>query len=258
MALHIFTYYTSNEKAMFMMKTAEMHGVKVHNLWDGRPWGGLQDKLITMHEKLKTLDKTDVVCFIDAYDVIVNADAETMLQSFKDADCDFLLSAETNLDPARDEFKDYPESPTIFRYVNTGVYIGYVHAILHSLEYGSYLGMNDQEYMHGYYLKNYKTKNIKLDTGGKFVLSMYKVPWDSLVIHDGFIHYEDFQTRPCIVHFNGMSYLDVMKDYKHSDGKMYFDYHAVYGRTFNACIGAKMLTKNTDTICKLTGRGSTY
>ena len=34
-----------------------------------RPWSGFKDKLVAMREFLATLPPTDVVCFVDGYDV---------------------------------------------------------------------------------------------------------------------------------------------------------------------------------------------
>lgn len=260
MSLHFYTYSTSPEKALYLFESAKFHGITVQNLSPGTVWNGLQDKCIAMINKVKSLPDDDMICFLDAYDVIVNADADTILKTFKDANCEILFGAEMNLDPVSLHQYPYPESPTQMRYMNTGVYVGYVRAIRKMLEWREFM-KNDQEYMNMYFIQNNggKDVNISLDYFSKLALNMYKIPWSDLRIHNGRVSLPTLNTTPCIVHFNGMSYLDIQKDYiKISEKEYSFDYNKVYDRTFTAMLGSKMLTKSCDVVCVLIGRGSTY
>lgn len=259
MALHFYTYSTSPEKAYYLFETAKFHGITIENLSPGTAWNGLKDKCIAMIAKVNSLPDDDIICFLDAYDVIVNADAETILKTFKEAKCEILFGAETNLCPESLNEYPYPESPTIFRYMNTGVYVGYVRAIRKMLQWGKFTS-NDQEYMNLYFLKNNNGKdvNVCLDYYSKLALNMVGIPWSELRIENGLVSLKQTNTVPCIVHFNGMSFLDLNKDYVRQGDSLSFFYDKVYDRTFISILSSKMVTKTCDIVCYLTGRGSSY
>lgn len=255
--LHVFTYSTSPEKMQFLKASAELHGVPLQNLSKTNEWNGLQDKVKAIKTALSVLPETDIVCFLDAYDVIINADIETILETFKQANTDLFVGAEINLSPGNIyHLKEvYPESPTEFRYLNSGCYIGYVHAVKALWE--TVKDENDQADANEYYIQN--QSKIKLDTATNLVLNMESVPWDTIQICEGVIQYIPLQTDPCFVHFNGMSYLDMEKECIHlGENKYTFDYKKVYTRVFSAILSSKLHSYKVDVVCKLTGHGTTY
>lgn len=255
---HFYTYFTQPEKATYLLESAKFHGITVTNLWDGKPWEGLWNKFQRMEETIRDFPEDDIVCFLDAYDLIVNADANKIIDTFVKSKSDILFGAETNLDPVDIGKERYPNSPTIFRFLNSGVYVGYVRAIKKMLHFKNYVGENDQKHSHLYFLEKGAENNINLDYNSNLVVNMYGVPWQELQIMNGSIHYIPFRNEPCIVHFNGMSYLDIDKDYIRNGNQLQFIYNAVYDRLLCALHASKILTKSADIVCIPTGRGSTY
>jgi hypothetical protein len=256
MSLHLYTYFTSSAKAKYLMETARFHNIEVKNLALSDVWQGFHQKMIRMLEVSNTLPDDDIICFVDSYDLLVNTDSETLINTFKSFNRDLVFGAEINLHPGSLKDYSYPESSTQFRYLNSGFYIGYVKAIRKMFS-SKVLEGDDQEYMNRYFLENIN-ESIKLDTEAKLVLNMYRVPWDKLIFSSGKVIYPDLNTVPCFIHFNGMSYLDINKDCIRNGNNISFNYYAVHDTTFSAVLGSKMLTKSCDVVCKLTGRGTSY
>jgi hypothetical protein len=253
MSLHVFTYSTSEEKARYLFESAEIHGLSIQNLAKTKEWTCLRDKLIAMLNELKTLPDNDIVCFVDAYDLLVNADASKIIETFKSTNCKVLFGAETILFPDTFKDKEYPQSPTLFRYLNAGCYIGYVSAIRNILD-NENIQENDQDYLNHYYVDHGKDQEITLDHHVKLVLNMNTIPWGRVYIENGYVHFPPMDTTPCFIHFNGMSYLDRNKDLKNN----MFDYNGIYDRTFINICKSKRLTQEHDVLCMLTGTGHSY
>lgn len=258
--LHVYTYSTSPEKVQFLMESAKLHNLSIENLSTTLQWTNFRDKLNAMQKKIDSLPRDDIVCFLDAYDILVNAPSEKIIESFKKMNTDILFGAEIILWPPKlHELKDqYPESPTPFRFLNSGCYIGYVHAIQEMLSWSDF-GDDDQEYCNKYFLQHRTTKQIKLDTHAEFVLNMQQVPWQTLNVENGVIFFLGFNTTPCFLHFCGMSYMDVEKDFVElGDNKRGFTYGKVYSRTFLALITAKFISERSPLRLQLTSNGHTY
>jgi hypothetical protein len=259
MTFHIVTYSTSPEKALYMFESAKFHGVEVRNLAPSTKWNGLRDKLIAIQSFIQELPEDDIFCFIDAYDVILNANTETILETFHSKGVELVFGAEVNLDPPSLKSLSYPESSTVFRYLNSGVYIGYIRAIRKMLAWGDYLQIeNDQEYISRYYVEHHKDPSLHLDINASLVLNMFMIPWNALQIVSGFVKFPHYKTIPCFLHFNGMSYLDVDKDLIKNKNGYSFNYTKVYNRTFLAVLESKRFSKGLDIVCALTGKGNTY
>jgi hypothetical protein len=259
MSLHIYTYSTSDAKAKYLFESANVHMLPVENLATTKEWTGFRDKLSAVHKKIETLPDTDIVCFLDAYDIIVNADADTIHRTFMMTGADIVFGAETTLDPPSLKSYTYPESSTRFRYLNSGAYIGYVHALKSMFTWENYMNCeNDQEYVSRYFLENYTTKRLFLDTKASFVLNMHKVPWSELVIEKGLILCPGLSTSSCFLHFNRTSHMDVNKDYVRQGDVIAYDITKLYERTFHALLTTKVMSYQMDVKCLLTGRGATY
>jgi hypothetical protein len=263
-AIHFVTYHTSNEKSKYLYDSAAFHKIEIKNLARSDHWVGLRDKLIGLRDFVTTLPSDDIVCFLDAYDGIVNASKDEFMTKFLETKTEIIFGAEINLHPDSLHSLAYPESSTAMRYLNSGFYIGYVRALQKFVGNKRFeefdKDYNDQEYFNRYYIENYQKENIKLDTQCDFVINMNKVPWNSLQTHSGLVHttFQDLNKRPLFIHFNGMSYLDVDKDCVRNGNTVSFNYHQMYHRTFFAIINSKILTSRCDVVCLLTGRGMTY
>ncbi len=256
--LHVYTYYTSTHQARVLLDSAAIHGLPIQNLATTTAWNGLQDKLLAMQRVLDTLSDTDICCFVDAYDVVVNCNTDTLLQRFLASGVDLLFGAETQLDPPFMPVEAYPTADTPFRFLNSGVYIGRVAAIRAMMAWGDCRGMNDQEYAARYWLHVRGTEPVRLDTRCQIALNMWAVPWAQLQIRGGDIHYTPFQVSPCFVHFNGGSYRDLYRDFVRRDGAFVFVENPDEWETLEACVRFKQATLVSGEVEYLEGRGHTY
>jgi hypothetical protein len=176
--LHVITYSTSPEKVQFLMESASIHSVKVQNLSTTTEWKGFAERVATVKEFLRSLPPRDIVCFLDAYDVLVNATEEQILSTFQASNCELLFGAEIDLFPHsfKERISQYPSSPTPFRFLNAGVYVGYAEAILKLFSWKESIGTDDQGYCQEYILENPSSDLITLDHTCSLVLNMSKVP----------------------------------------------------------------------------------
>ncbi len=111
-----------------LRQSCRLHGMELKVLAMGAPYYGHGTKLVHMLAYLNTLQDDEIVMFVDGFDVLVVADKEVILRKFLDMNIPFLMAAEKTAYPA-DVQHLYPPSPTPFRYINTGTYIGYVGII---------------------------------------------------------------------------------------------------------------------------------
>jgi len=93
----------------------------------GDVFRGFCEKFVLMQQHLQTLDDADVVLFVDAYDVLILANPETILNTFVQMQVPCVISVERTCWPDESVKDRYSPSPTSFRYINSGTYIGYVH-----------------------------------------------------------------------------------------------------------------------------------
>jgi hypothetical protein len=250
--LHVFTYSTSELRVQPLLASASQHGLIIKNLATTTKWNGLQDKLLAMVACLNELPPSDIVCFVDAYDVIANCSSNELLARFKAKNTNLWIGAEMYMDPPTLSRDSFPKSPTDLRFLNSGVYIGYVSALKHMLSWGDFLNKNDQEYVSEYFLSH--QDSTTLDVHANLVLNMFGVPWQTLKIEGGHVYSEDKNIDPCFLHFNGQSYTDTYKDFV--DGK--FKENGSSTRLLTTLVEAMDLTKNHDIVCYLTGKGHTY
>jgi hypothetical protein len=250
--LHVFTYSTSEVRVQPLLASAKQHGLDIKNLATTTLWNGLQDKLLAMVGCLNGLPSSDIVCFVDAYDVIANCSSNELLARFKAKDTELWIGAEINMDPPTLPMDSFPTSPTDLRFLNSGVYIGYVHAIKNMLSWGDFLNKNDQEYVSEYFLSH--QDSVTLDVHASLVLNMFGVPWQTLKIEGGHVYSEDKGIEPCFLHFNGQSYTDTYKDFV--DGK--FKENGSSTRLLTALVESMDLSSKHDIVCYLTGKGHTY
>jgi hypothetical protein len=105
-----------------------------------KPWRGFQMKLLAVKEFIDNVEKIHpaenvVICFVDGYDVLFADSAANILSKFEAFDKPFVISAEKNLKPdsSRSMQQVYDaasiDSPSPFKYVNSGTYIGTLEEI---------------------------------------------------------------------------------------------------------------------------------
>lgn len=214
--LHIITL-GSNENEMRTLKESALGNDVNIKFIVCEKWNGYVDKIIRMQEAISELPEDDIVCFIDAYDVLLFCDETEILSKFKEYHCDIVLSGELNCYPGENihRYNDIYnalnlQNMTNFRYVNSGGYIGYKHAIqklynwkpLDEIHEISKLG-GDQNYFTEYYLNHALNTPIKIDMYEKIFQSMYKIHYEGIEFRNGRLYNNVLEQEPCFVHFNG-------------------------------------------------------
>jgi len=197
--LHILTFATDPQKITL--------NHPVTNIGLNKPWKGFIDRLLVVRRYLATLPDTDIVCFTDAYDaVILNPD--TILPTFLSLNTDILFSAETSCYPWAHVASMYPPSPTKYRYLNAGGYIGYVWALKQILADTNAIQQSpcDQGFLTYVFLQkqtNQTPIHMKLDINATLFQTAYAVPWSDFQVRNGVFHNIVQNTTPSIIHYNG-------------------------------------------------------
>jgi hypothetical protein len=205
--LHIFTFLTDENRIESLKKSANLFNVNITYI-QNKIWNGYVDKIIAIENVIKDIDDNDIICFIDAYDVLLNNTEDEIISRFKDYNCDVLLGAELNCYP--NTYKNrFPDTTTNYKYINSGGYIGYKYAIkkiftwkpLNEI-YNICINGGDQTYFIEYYL-NHMHENIKLDDRCLIFQNMHLVNWQEINFNTGKTYNTILNTYPCFIHFNG-------------------------------------------------------
>jgi hypothetical protein len=205
--IYIYTFYTNEEKISYLKETALLNNVEINYL-KKETWNGYVDKIIAIDDIIKKHLDCDIICFIDAYDVLINQDIDNLLEKFNYYSCDLLIGSELSCYP--DKYKSmYSNIDSKYKYVNSGGYIGYKYAIQKIFTWKSYDDIykicsdgGDQSYFTEYFITNNSDK-IKLDTECLIFQNMHLVDWNDINFHCGKVCNKILKTTPCFIHFNG-------------------------------------------------------
>lgn len=205
--LHIYTFYTDDSKIEYLKQSAKFNNVNINYIKNDK-WNGYVDKIIAIKNVVQLLNDDDIVCFIDAYDVLINNSYSEIENRFKSFNCDILLGAELNCYPDL-YITRFPETTTKYKYINSGGYIGYKHAIQKIFEWKSMEEIynickngGDQTYFIEYYL-NHMNESIKLDDKCDIFQNMHLVSWKEFTFNSGKFTNNILNVAPCFIHFNG-------------------------------------------------------
>jgi hypothetical protein len=205
--LYIYTFYTDENRIKYLKDSSLLNNVEICYLKKDT-WSGYIDKIIAICDILKNHLEDDIICFIDAYDVLVNQSIDNLLEKFYYYNCDLLIGAELNCYPLMYKIM-YPELNSKYKYVNSGGYIGYKHALQKLFNWKSYNDIykicsngGDQSYFTEYFLSNSSNK-IKLDNECLIFQNMHLVNWNELSFNSGKLYNNILKTSPCFIHFNG-------------------------------------------------------
>lgn len=229
---YIYTVASDPQKSRFLLDTATAVNLPIHIL-EITHWTGFIDKILAIKRQLELLQDHDVVCFLDAYDVMAMANREEILYKFSKSGYNILMSSELNCYPKENEeryamveyelfdkeysmgiwdTKDSKRVCTNYKYMNSGGYIGYVYALKQMFQWKSeeeirsiiQLG-GDQNFFTQYYLEfaNSSEVNIGLDWNQELFQNLYKVDLKDFAFFNGRLYNHCLKTYPCFVHFNG-------------------------------------------------------
>lgn len=213
--LHIFTCLTDQSRIACLKASAKQHNTKIKYIL-ANEWGGYSDKIEAMKMAIKDLKERDIVCFIDAYDVLINDSSERIRTLFLEQNKEIIFGAEIDCYPSsalerHDKYNKGTEE-TEHRYLNAGGYIGYVNAIKEMLYWKDEETIRqicqdggDQKYFMEYlFSTNSKaTQYICLNTEANIFLNLHRVDWNDLEFREGKVYNKALANVPCFVHFNG-------------------------------------------------------
>lgn len=187
-----------------LLISCKVHGITLDILGMGLPYRGNGQKLNYMKEYIKAMPDNDIVLYVDAYDILFLTDKKTILKKFLKMKSSFVISAERNCFPFRGLANKYPESPTPFRYINSGSFMGYVKSmkkILGEIAVNEKISDQGQLTLHYFDHQNEYT----LDYRCELFMPLVGVHINELLIDRkrGEIYSLSTRSRPCIVHGNG-------------------------------------------------------
>eukprot|EP00741_Cyanophora_paradoxa_P005379 tig00000881_g5217.t1 len=156
----------------------------------------------------------DVVMFVDAFDVIfAPTSAEEILAKFFETGCEVVFAAEYFCWPRPEMKERYPEVTTPYRFINSGLYIGYARTIRR------YLGncgrpfdtlSDDQAFYTHVYFNPPPSKKMCIDYKNDLFMCMGGALQDAKLLlpsetGNSKVEVENVKTkgRPKIMHFNG-------------------------------------------------------
>lgn len=204
MQVHVLTVGTDQSKMWALEQSAKAHGITYLNLgrkvnWAGGTMeaqgGGQKINLVRNH--LESLHDGDVVLFVDGYDVIINDTLPTILERYEDMGADIIFAAEKNCWPDATMASQFPLS-TIYRYLNSGAYIGKVGTLKEFLNKAVPNDSDDQLWMQKRFLSSdwQSTASANLDYEGY----IFQCDDDVEVING---QLSNGMCCPCIYHGNG-------------------------------------------------------
>ena len=192
----------------------------------GVKWTGLSQKLEAAHSFAKSLPETDVILFTDAYDVMFTEKTSVIHEKFMTLSAktksQIIFSAECGCWPHVMENKEiclskYPMSPTPYRYLNSGTWIGYAKESAIMLqeimnEAGKdFANANDQKLVADMYMEG--RNGIKLDFYNEIFQSMHMtldppLPYCNPILDVRLTEDRKWKniltsSTPAVFHFNG-------------------------------------------------------
>jgi len=188
--LHTVTYASHggrDDRFCRAVESSIRHGFDLVILGWGVAWRGLSQKLEAAHAYAAALPESHAILFTDAFDVLFCDTPDNILAQYLLQDAPLLFSAECGCWPHVMEDqkacfdgpvgKSYPKSPTPYRYLNSGTWIGMAKPATDMLkavmvEAGNQFGnANDQKLVADMYMAG--RFGIKLDFYNKLFQSMH-------------------------------------------------------------------------------------
>lgn len=192
-----------------LIASCEKYGIQLEILGMGKPYRCNMDKLRIIRKYCHRLPDNDLILFIDAFDVLILADKREIVSRFLALDVPMLMSMEMNCWPSDEMAAFHPPTDSVFKYINTGGYIGWVKAVrewLDAFDKSLLSGKSDQEAAQKLFAK--KPQFYALDHWCAIFLCLYLVPFDAVLIDETNqkIICSYTNSSPCILHANGGSF----------------------------------------------------
>lgn len=214
--LHIVTVATEPKYYFhYLVESCKRHGKELTVLGFGEKWTGFNMKFRLMIDYLQQLPETDIVCFIDGYDVLCVRDLNDFKDEFirikKETGCKIMV-AEDKID--KEVF--YSLISLIFgscknKNINSGTYVGFVKDILYALKNIRETNNNDKEDDQILLTRYCKINpdNIYIDSKSELFFtkpSPFSEIENSLKISNKDVYYKN--NKPFFIHAPAAGYLD--------------------------------------------------
>lgn len=163
--------------------------------------GGMKVNLLK--EELQTLDDDQLILFSDSYDVIMCASEEEIIRKYKAFQTPVIFGAEKSCWPDTSLANKYPQTNSVYRFLNSGGFIGHVKDIKKMLITSIAHSDDDQLYYTNFFLANQDFLSLDYYSSIFQTLngSLSHIEYNS----EGSkrIHNIIFDTYPCQIHGNG-------------------------------------------------------
>tara|TARA_Y100000356_G_scaffold132086_1_gene136819 strand:- start:103 stop:1539 length:1437 start_codon:yes stop_codon:yes gene_type:complete len=203
--IHAITCGDDRKRCNKLNTSARMHGIDIKNIgmnvvWEGTdmsgPGGGMKVNLLK--DYIKNLHDDDIVLFTDAFDVFYADDINTIYERYVDLSAEVIFSAESVCWPDTSIASKFPASPTKYKYLNSGTFIGRVAELVRILNEANINNSDDDQLFYQQIFINGK-HDIKLDYEG-YIFQTH----DTAVTRLGNqLNNPETQVCPCIYHGNG-------------------------------------------------------
>ena len=161
----------------FLLESCNRYGAELVVLGFNQPWQGFNHRNILMKEYLESLPPNEVVCFIDAYDVLLLRPLEDLEDLFVNFNkitgariivgCDLTIHGNATL------FGRFYFGACNNKYINAGTYIGYASDLNEMVTYSLNKISDDVKADDQVILRKYcsATKNVHIDCDRIFFLT---------------------------------------------------------------------------------------
>lgn len=168
------------------------------------PGGGQKLNLLKKHLNENEYEDNHIILFTDSYDVIFNSTAEEIIQKFLKISAYLVFAGEKNCWPDSNLADSYPNQHKIYKYLNSGGFIGDVKHIKRILADELSDNDDDQLYLTRKFLDNTKNMGMVIDYNCEI--------FQTLSNEDNEIYIDSSRSRvsnkntkkfTCILHGNG-------------------------------------------------------
>jgi hypothetical protein len=192
--MRLLTFGDDPSRIKYLKSNFENIGLK-------KPFVDLFSKFDAMKEWFLEKNPSDdeIIVFVDGYDVVQKrTDIDEFEKEFLKFEADIVWSAEANCWPNKWMQNMFANSPTKYRWPNSGTFVGRAWAIKKMLYFGPYrINVDDQGYVHDFFLRGAGMAKMTMDYHQILFQTGTAIDWSELDA-----------TKAWFVHFNGKSHLD--------------------------------------------------
>lgn len=194
----------------FLQESFKRHGEELIVLGWNEPWKGWLWRMQLIQDYLQSLPDDEVVCFIDAYDVILLRPLKDMENLFRRSGSGLIFSCEVQPNLIIKLLNKIVFGGCKEQFVNAGTYIGYVSNIKHMLIQMQLVSdSKDDQIRMNHFCRTFPSL-VDIDYDNQYFIvvnnSLQSIVDSDMIISDGNVTYK--RMRPFFAHGNGNTYLD--------------------------------------------------